>query len=265
MTLFMREIRGNMKSFVIWTVCIIVAMAAFMAMYPSFASQGEALDNMLKGFSPDLTRMFGFDMLDFTKAMDYFAYVFQYILLAVLIQFMITGAGLISREEDSGTINFLYAKPLSRTSIVVTKFSAGLFFALVFFVAHTLSVYAAIAAVAPSAADPGLVMLFGLALFLGQIMMLGIGMILSMFVTRARAVMSASIGVVLGFYLLDMFVSIKEELEPLKYATPFQYFDSQAMLRSRSIELECIILPVGVAAACLALSLLIYNRRDMKC
>ena len=126
MTLFLRELKGNLKSFTIWTVCIVAMMVMFMAMYPSFAAQGNTLTEMLKGFSPELIQMFGFDAIDFTKTMDYYAYIFQYVLLATMIQFMIMGAGLISREEDSGTINFLYAKPLSRRSIVGTKFLAGL-------------------------------------------------------------------------------------------------------------------------------------------
>jgi ABC-2 type transport system permease protein len=264
MTLFLREIKGNLKSFTIWTACIAGMMAIFMAVYPSFAAQGSMIDEMLKGFSPDLLKMLSFDALDFTKAPDYYAYVFQYILLATMIQFMMMGAGLISREEDSGTINFLYAKPLSRTSIVGEKLFAGITYIAAFFVIYTACTWATLAAVSASAVDLGQVAVFSAALVLGQLMMLGLGLLFSMFVTKTRAIMSTSIGVVLGLYVLSMFVNMKDELKGLKYITPFQYFDSRAILRG-GIDWLYIVLAIAVAAVCVAASLSIYNRRDLKC
>lgn len=265
MTLFAREIKGNLKSFVTWTVCIVAMLGVFMAIYPSFAVQGDSLNQMLSGFSPELLKMFSFDNLEFSRSMDYYAYMFQYMLLAVMIQFMILGSSLVSREEDSGTINFLYAKPLSRRSIVATKFMAGLTYAAVFFVLYTATACVTLAAVDTAALDFGMVLLFSFALLLGQLMMMGIGMLLSMFVTRTRTLMSVSIGVVLGLYLLSMLVNIKEDLSGLKYVTPFQFFEPRAMLHSGSIEWSYIVISAGVALAGLVLSLVIYNRRDLKC
>jgi ABC-2 type transport system permease protein len=182
-----------------------------------------------------------------------------------MIQFMLMGAGLISREVDSGTINFLYAKPLSRRSIVGTKFLAGLMYIVIFFILYTVCAGATLAAVSAAAVDWGMVILLSAALVLGQLMMLGIGMFVSMFVTKTRTVMSISIGVVLGLYILNMFVNMRAELSGLKYITPFQYFESRAILHSGGIEWIYIVLSLGVALAGLALSLVIYNRRDLKC
>jgi ABC-2 type transport system permease protein len=265
MTLFMREIKGNFKSFVIWTVCIIVILGVFLAMFPSFAAQGESLDELLSGFSEDMLKIFSFDNLDFTVGVDYYAYIFQYILLAAMIQFLIMGAGLISKEEDAGTINFLYAKPLSRSSIVTTKFLAGLTYAAVFFIVYTASACAVLAAVDTSPINFGVILLFSCALLLGQLMMMGLGLLLSMFVTKTRTIMSFSIGVVLLLYILSMVININEDLSALKYVTPFQYFDARTILHSESIEWIYAVLSAGVALAGYALSLVIYNRRDLKC
>lgn len=265
MTLFVRELKGNFKSFLIWTLCIIAILGMFMAMYPSFAEQGSSLDQMLSGFSPELLKMFSFDSLDFTVGMDYYAYMFQYILLAAMIQFMVLGANLISREEDAGTINFLYAKPLSRSSIVTTKLLSGLAYAGIFFVVYALSVLGVIAAVDSAAINFGTILLFGLALLLGQLMMMGIGLLLSMFITKTRTVMSVSIGVVLLMYVLSMVVNLNDSLGALRYLTPFQYFDARAIAHGGGIGWQYIAVPIGVALAGYALSLLIYNRRDLKC
>ncbi len=264
MTLYLRELKGNLKSFIIWTACIVALTAMFMAMYPSFADQGQTLNDMLSGFSPQLIQMFGFESLDFTNTMDYYAYIFQYVLLAAMIQFMILGANLLSKEEDSGTINFLYAKPLSRTNIVSTKFLAGLTFIAVFFVINTASAVVILSAVGRTGVDLGAAVMLGAATALGQLMVMGLGMLLSMFIVRSRAVMSASIGIVLVLYVASMFANMNKDVSWLKYVTPFQYFDSRVMLHGGGIELLYAALSVGVAAAGFALSLAIYNRKDLK-
>jgi|AGTN01.3.fsa_nt_gi Putative exporter of polyketide antibiotics len=265
MPLYLRELKGNLKPFIIWTVCIVALTAVFMAMYPSFAEQGEAVNRMLEGFSPELMRMFGFDSVDFTQAMDYYGYVFQYALLAVMIQFMLAGASLVSSEEDSGSISFLYAKPVSRSAIAGTKFFAGLTGIAAFFIVYTAAVTAILAAVDQTGVDIGMVLLLNAAMALAQLMMLGIGMLLSMFITKARAIMSVSIGAVLLLYVAGMFASVQESLNWLKYFTPFQYFDARTILTGGSLEWVYVALPIGVALAGAGLSLVIYNRRDLKC
>lgn len=265
MTLFLREMKGNAKSFIIWMACIVALTAMFMAMYPSFAEQGSALTEMLSGFSPQMIQMFGFDSIDFTRTMDYYAYIFQYVLLATMIQFMMLGANLLSKEEDSGTINFLYAKPLSRSSIVGTKLLAGIAETAAFFVVNTAAVIAILSAVNRTGLDYGAIMLLGAAMALGQLMMLGLGMLISMFVIRARSVMSASIGVVLVLYVVSMFANMNKDLEWLKYITPFQYFDARQIIANVAIGWAYVALPLGAAAVCAAATLSIYNRRDLKC
>jgi ABC-2 type transport system permease protein len=265
MTLFFREIKGNLRSFIIWTVCIVALTAMFMAMYPSFAEQGSAVTEMLSGFSPELIQMFGFDAIDFTRTMDYYAYVFQYVLLATMIQFMMLGANLLSKEEDSGTINFMYSKPLSRTSIVGTKFMAGVTLIAAFFIVNTAAVIAILSAVNKTGVDFEAIVLLGAAMALAQLMVMSLGMLLSMFITKSRAVMSAAIGVVLVLYVASMFAGMNSDLEWLKFITPFKYFDARVIIANISIEWLYVVLPVGAALAGLAASLVIYNRRDLKC
>lgn len=264
MPLYTRELKGNLKSFSIWTGCIIALVAVFMAMYPSFAEQGEEVNKMLEGFSPQLMQMFGFDSVDFTQTMNYYGYIFQYVLLAVMIQFMLAGANLISREEDSGTIHFLYAKPVSRRSIVGTKFLAGLAEIAVFFIIFTAAAFAILSAVNQTGVDFKDLLLLNAAMALSQLMAIGIGMLLGMFITKARAVMSVSIGIVLLLYVLSMFVSMQENLDWLKYFTPFQYFDARMILKD-GIEWVYVALPTGAALAGLCASVLIYDRKDLKC
>ena len=264
MALYKHELRSGLKSFLVWTVCILASVWVFMAVYPSFAAQGDNLNTLLENFSPDMIRMFGLDNLNFSLGVDYYAYIFQYMLLVTLIQFLLVGSGLIAREEDSGTIHFLYAKPLSRTSIVLTKFLAGLTYIAAFFLIYTALAYSAVAAFDTAPVDFKPMLLFSCAMLLGQLMMLGLGMLLSMFVTRTRTLMSACIGIVLALYVLSMLINTQPDWDALKYFTPFQYFNAQAMLHDGRIEWIYAVLAAGVGAVGLAASLAVYNRRDLK-
>lgn len=264
MALYLRELRGNMRSFIIWTVCIIVLMALMMAMYPSFAEQGDTLGEMIASFPPEMTEMLGFDALDFTQTMDYYAYIYQYLLLAVMIQFMLLGANMVSREEDAGTISFLYAKPISRSAIVGMKFLAGLTAIAAFFIIYTAAAGVMLSAVGTSGFDFGKLLVLNAGMALAQLMMLALGFLLSMFLIRARAVMSASIGVVLALYVIKLFVNINEELGVLAYITPFEYFDARALLGG-GIEWIYILLSTGVSAIALAATVTIYRRKDLRC
>ena len=112
MTVFRRELILNLKSFIIWSICVLLFLSMYMLLYPTFANQMETVEEMVANLPQEITDMLGINNINFSNIMDYFAYVHQYILLAVSIQFMLMGANLLSREEDLGTINFLYAKPI---------------------------------------------------------------------------------------------------------------------------------------------------------
>lgn len=264
MTLFKRELRGNLRSFLIWIACLLGVTILFMAMYPSFASQGDKMNALLETYPEEILKLFSMNTLDFTRADDYYCYTFQYVLLATLIQFMMLGAGMVSREEDEGTVSFLYAKPVSRTGIIAGKYLAGVVYIGAHYVLFVMGSLAMAAAVAGSGYDPGLLFLLGAAMALGQLMMLSLGMLMSMFVVRARTILSASIGAVMGLYVLAMFVNLREELAFLRFFTPFKYFDATEILRSGQIEPAYIALALSLTAVFTAASLLLYGRRDLR-
>ena len=114
----------------------------------------------------------------------------------------------------------LYIHRYWEESDKATKFLAGLTEIAAFFVVYIAAVLAILSAVNKTGVDFGTVLLLSAAMALGQLMMMGVGMLLGTFIIRARSVMSAAMGVVLLLYVLSMFVNMQPDLSWLKYFTP---------------------------------------------
>ena len=265
MTLFKRELILNLKSLIIWAVCILLLLTMFMLLYPTFAKQMDTLDEMLENLPQEMTKMMNMDSIDFTDITDYFAYVHQYVLLAVFIQFMLMGANLLSKEEDLGTINFLYAKPISKSNIVISKFLSAAAYAL--FMSALLAAVSLllIDILAPGTGGKGPVLLLYTATFIGEMFFVAMGMLVSVFIKKGRTVMSISIGVVMCTYIFSMAANVSESMEFLSYLSPFKYFEASAVLHSSKLDGLYTVIAFSVILVCMTFALLSYNRRDLKC
>jgi len=265
MNMYIREMKGNLKSFGIWMLCILGVLVLFLSMYPSFSAQGAEVNKLLEQFPPEMMQIFSLENIDFSKIIDYYAYTFQYLLLAALLQFILLGANLLSREEDSGTINFLYAKPVSRSDILRAKFLAGLSYIGIFFVLYSLVSLGLLAFLGKSGFDLAAALLLSLAIALGQFLMLCLGLLLGQYLRKARTVLSASLGLVMALYFLSMVINLQKDLEVLKFLSPFQYFDARLITESHALDPLYVGILLGFSLISLVSSFIIYQKRDIPC
>jgi ABC-2 type transport system permease protein len=118
------EIRRLLKSLFAWTIVLAALQIMFMAFFPSMKSSGMSalMKTELDAIPEALRTSFGLSsFVDFSDLLQYFAYCWQYVLLAMCVFAAITGANSLIKEESEGTIEFLYAKPVSRAKIAACK------------------------------------------------------------------------------------------------------------------------------------------------
>ena len=108
-------------------------------------------------------------------------------------------------------------------------------------------------------------MLLYLAAFIGELLFIAIGMLLSVYIKKARTIMSISIGVVMCTYIFSMAANVSESMKFLSYFSPFKYFEASSVLHTAKLDGLYTIIAFGVILVCMAVTLLIYNRRDLKC
>lgn len=264
MTIFLRELVRNRKSFIIWLVSLVALNALMILMYPSIASQAEKFDEMIKNYPQGLVQAFGMDRLSFGNILHYYgteAYLF--ITLFGSIFAMILGAGIISKEESDKTIEFLLAKPVTRNTIITSKVLAAFFYIVLFNLIFALINLIMFQAVKPGGYDMTGFILVSVGPLLLHLIFASIGLLISVFVVKAKAVYPISIGAVLGAYFLSIAASVSDKLDNIKYVTPFKYFEAADLILDEKIKGLYLAVTFIIIVSTVGLTYLFYNRKNI--
>ncbi|MEM5818018.1 MAG: ABC transporter permease subunit, partial [Desulfitobacterium hafniense] len=129
MNVFRLELKNTWKSTLIWAVSLSMTIFVLLAFFP--AMQTESMKGLagikMEGLDPALLEALGLsELTDFTVLTNYFGYILQYINLAIMVYVTLVAVNSLVKEETEGTIEFLYSKPVARTSIVFWKTLANI-------------------------------------------------------------------------------------------------------------------------------------------
>ena len=207
------------------------------------------------------------DAPDFSKLNQYFAYIFQYIVISGSIYAGILGAKSLIKEETEGTIEFLYAQPASRGKIVTMKLlsSITLFYLFVFIMAVasiTMSMVVKPADLEIIALAMDIKLMFS-GLFLVGLVFMSIGFWVSVLIDNLRLAMPVSIGVFFVTYLLGIFSGMIDALEFLKYFSPFHYAVPSEILK-KGFNTINLILALIVSVVSLTATYAVYRKKDLR-
>lgn len=264
MIIFLRELARNRKQFLIWTVILLLSSSLMLAMFPSIAEQADKYTELLKNSPKAMVSGIGASDINFSKVLDFFAYIIPYIALAASIYAMLLGAGILSKEEDEKTIDFLLAKPVTRSHIVTAKYLCTLFYIFLFNSFLTLVNYLTIEVVrGQSSYSLKAFLLIALGMFLMQWAFATIGLFLSVFIVRSKTLTPISLGVVLGAYFISIASLVSPRLENLKYITPFQYINPANIIKHERIDGVYLSILFIVIIAMTIGTYLAYNRKSI--
>lgn len=264
MILFLRELKRNRKTFIIWASLILLYNILVIAFFPMLADKGKAMDTMLKDMKGALD-FFGMGFMDFSNVLSLFgAYSFVYLSMMGGVYAMILGSGIISREEGEKTIEFLMSKPIKRSSIVTSKLAAAFSYISLLSILYAVSSLAMFALIVKQSVNYGALMSLMLAAFLIFSIFAAIGLFLSTIISRSKSIVSISIGIVLGTYIVGGLSAITEKADFLKYLSPFKYMDTKYIMDNGRINYVYGGLFIAVIAACICCAYYFYNKKDIK-
>lgn len=172
------------------------------------------------------------------------------------------GVNAIAGEVDEGTIEILFAQPLSRLRIYVSKLLAGVVLILAFTISSVLSVVpiAEIMNVGYEIKShltiAVLGAMFGFAIY-------GVSLLLSAVSSSKGKTTSLLAGGLITMYALNILSALKENVDFLKYLSFFHYFDFNAALFDRTISLESVTVFLGIGIAALLLGAAMLEKRDV--
>ncbi|MFA9396655.1 MAG: ABC transporter permease subunit [Clostridiaceae bacterium] len=263
MNIFKREMKANRKSLIIWCIGMIVmvfgGMAKFGALETSGASVNELMDSLPKG----LQSMFGLGIVDLSTVGGYFSILFLYLIIMATIHSSMLGATIISKEERDKTAEFLFAKPVSRNKAISLKVLATLVNIIILNLVALFSSISAVASYNKGDSINGDIIRLMIGMFILQILFMSIGMGIAAISKNPKISVSISTGFLLFSYLLFILIDMNENIEWLKYLTPFKYFEAKNIMLGSGFEMVYIALSLFIIGLFMTLTYVFYKKRDL--
>ena len=270
MNVFNFELKRNIKSCFIWSIVCSLIIIFFLSVFPSMKDMGMQglVGAKLDALPQSMLKALGLEnMIDFTNITEYLAYSLQYIAMASYIYALILGVNSLLEEESSGTIEFLYAKSISRKEIVSFKIASRVFLLFLFLVVLFSATIIMSMFLKPQDLKiidlvRGVTELFEGIGFVSFVFLF-IGVFLSTVLKPSNNFTAISIGVFFMSYILGIAGKLRDGLNVLRYFSPFDYAMTTEIVKigiePKYILLGCIIIIFSIIA-----SYIIYEKRDMK-
>ena len=198
-----------------------------------------------------------------TTLSGFYGVMFVYFGLMGAIAAAIWGSDIISKEERDKTVEFSLVLPVSRSRVVTAKALA----ALVYCIAFVLITWgASLVAVRSFPAEEGFRSYLALqmqALFAIELIFLAIGLLLGCAMKQYRRAGAVAVAIILGAYFLSIISSMQQNLDFLKWLTPFKYFDAAELFRNGRMGPAYLAISAAIVLVSVVAAYWIYNKRDL--
>lgn len=263
MNIFLREMKANRKSLIIWIIGVIFMVASGMGKYASLESTGQSMNALMADMPKSMQAIMGTGSFDLSKPMGYYGLLFLYLAVMAAIHAVMLGATIIAKEERDKTIEFLLVKPISRESMMTSKLAAALVNILIFNLVTYGSSIAMVQKYAKGEEVVGDITILMLGMFILQLMFLAIGTMIASIYKNSKKAASVSTGILLIFFIISIIIDMNEKLEGLKYFTPFKYYDAKDILNNGALDSLYVGLSFAIVLALLGTAYRFYGKRDM--
>lgn len=276
--IYRRWMRDRRRSTVVWTLGLVLIIVATAAFYPSLSdSTGESLDgssgamSSLLGLSPgiDPSTPLGFLWIGL------YANIVPWMLMALGIAL---GTAAIAGDEDTGTLEYMLARPITRTAIAWSRLAAVLTVLFVVSILSALSLIVsiplfdlgnAVTTTAPdgststaAGATAGDVLAGTFAAFAVAVGISGVAFLIGGITGRKNVTMGAASGIAIAGYVFYTLSQMTSSLDFLTWISPWRWYIDDVMLIN-GLDWD-VLLPFGLAALCGLIGWQAFLRRDLQ-
>lgn len=259
-----REWKVNFRGFVIWTSILVILFGAVFLIYPSIITSDnmESLNEMLKVFPEDLLRAFNMDISSIDSAFGWIKTEgFVFVLVITGIYSGILGSGILLKEENDKTIEYLNSLPVKRTQIVMNKVAVGLVY--IFLMIIVLGVFNYVGLTWSGDFDKKSYLLLSITPIFSSIVIFSFCLFLSTFTHKTKNTIGISLGIVFVSYFLNVISELSKETEVLKYISFFILADIRTVIVDVKINPHLVIVAFGLAILFIGLAVVRYNKKEL--
>ncbi len=246
-----------------WALGIIAFIAVNLSVYPSFKDQSAQYDQIFSQMPASMKELFS-DTGDFFSPTGYMSSQVYYLMLPLLFSALAIGLGSssLAKEEQSGTLELLLARPISRSKILLGKALSSLAILICIGIVTALSVVILANMTGFGLSNFNLVLATGMSLLLSILF----GAIAFLLTAMGGAGRAASIGlatlIALGGYIISSLDGTVKWLRAPAKIFPFHYYKPSEIIDGVGSWYPAIIFTVVIVGIIL-LSLTVFRRRDV--
>jgi ABC-2 type transport system permease protein len=255
------ESRRRLRGAIALAIFVGVFALLIVGIFPSIEASGVDFEAYVESLPSALSE--GFNVQAISTIEGFLAtelYQFVWLLLLGLYAAYAAG-GLVAGDIETGRMDLLLATPVSRRRIVAEKFLSVSTPILMTNLLGPLFVYGGAIVVGESVdvVDLAAVHLLSVPYLY---VCAGVGLLLSVALSRADVAQRGGIAAVFGLFLLDT-VSLDTDYEWLGRLSPTRYYDPTEVLVDGTYDVGGALLLLAGAIFLLLVSLVVFQRRDV--
>ena len=262
--MFKREMKVNLKNFIIWLSILIALFLLVFLIYPSIINSDniKMMDEMMSIFPEEILIAFNMDLSSIDSAYGWLkSEGFVFILLIIGCYSGILGSNILLKEENDKTIEYLNSLPVKRNTIVISKILSGLIYIILMTICIGLFNYIGLSI--SDSFDKKQYILLSITPLFSSIVIFFICLFLSTFTHKTKKIFGISLGIVLISYVLQMLSSLSQSVEFLKYLSVFTLSDIRNVITNTSINPIMIFISITLSILFLILTIINYNKKEL--
>lgn len=264
MNIYIREVNQKIRSALIWSVSIALLVLMFMSFYPGFATDETVWEMVIDNYPEAMLKAMGMTGVNLATVLGYFTFCMLFVQICMAVQASIYGFSMLSEEERDMTADFLLTKPIRRSKAFISKLMATITALVITNAAVWGITFLSISLFSDGHEyEPVMFAKMLSILMLFQLFFVGIGMLISVLVKKVKSVLSFSMALAFGMYIIAATASIIGE-ERLSYITPFRHFEPNAFVIEGGYEPVMVIISAAVVVVSIGAAFFLYGRRNIR-
>lgn len=262
--MFKREMRINLRGFIVWTSILIGLFLVVFLVYPSIVNNDSIgmMNEMMKLFPEEMLKAFNMDISSIDSAFGWLKTEgFVFVLLITGIYSGILGSNILLKEESDKTIEYLNSVPITRKNIVLSKIFCGLLYIILMVL--VIEIFNFIGLYMSGDFNKKVYILLSITPVFSSVVIFAICLFLSTFTHKTKKTLGISLGIVFASYFFNIIAEMGESTEFLKYVSVYTLADIRNVILNASINPLLISLTIGITVILIVLTMIHYERKEL--
>jgi len=259
-----RELKLNLKSFIIWTMIVIVIFLIVYLIYPTIINNNniQMLDEIVQMFPEEMLKAMNMDIASIDSAFGWLKTEgFIFILLVTGCYSAILGSSILLKEENDKTIEYLNSLPIKRNNIIFSKVITGLIYIILMILLVAVFNYIGLS-LSGEFNKKQYILLSITPIFSSGVLFFSC-LFISTFSHKTKKTLGISLGITLMSYILQILSTMSKETEFLKYFSAFTLADIRKVILNISINPVIVIISISLSIVFFILTIINYNKKEL--